>query len=243
MHSTPSFRASVSLAPPGRQCRNNRDMRLSLRFLTRFVGVVGLLSFACLLVAIGTDFWYIIHVSEQRHNSSVSLSSHTGLWRTCNFQSQCSSLVNPFKNGGNFTYSERQILNLHGAFLVLLPLSVIIMVVSSVLGIIKLLARARRLLVVTGIQLIFGALVTMCGVCIYVAYWAAAYREATRLDLALNGDGTKTLDDGVDIRFGWSLALACVSSLSEALTGVTILVIAWRMRHQEPREDQGFEIQ
>ena len=87
------------------------------------------------------------------------------------------------------------------------------------------------------------ALVTMCGVCIYVAYWAAAYREATRLDLALNGDGTKTLDDGVDIRFGWSLALACVSSLSEALTGVTILVIAWRMRHQEPREDQGFEIQ
>lgn len=46
--------------------------------------------------------------------------------------------------------------DLHGAFLVLLPLSVIIMVVSSVLGIIKLLARARRLLVVTGIQLIFG---------------------------------------------------------------------------------------
>lgn len=46
--------------------------------------------------------------------------------------------------------------DLHGAFLVLLPLSVIIMVVGGVLGIVNLLARAHWLLVATGILLIFG---------------------------------------------------------------------------------------
>lgn len=55
--------------------------------------------------------------------------------------------------------------DLHGAFLVLLPLSIIIMVVGGVLGIINLLARAHWLLVVTGILLIFGGKVGFHRLC------------------------------------------------------------------------------
>ncbi|XP_048100787.1 transmembrane protein 114, partial [Alosa alosa] len=132
--------------------------------------------------------------------------------------------------------------DLHVTFLVLLPLSVIIMMVSAVLGIVNLLARAQWLLVVTGILLMFGALVTMCGVCVYVAYCAAAYREAIRLLLSTGADGSKSLEDGIDIRFGWSLALACVSLVGEALTGVAFLATAWMLSHQRTGEDQGIEI-
>ncbi|KAL2100624.1 hypothetical protein ACEWY4_002385 [Coilia grayii] len=129
--------------------------------------------------------------------------------------------------------------DLRAAFLVLLPLSVIIMLVGSVLGIIGLLARAHRPLLVTGFLLMFGALTTLSGVCIYVAYCAAGYREAARLLLAQSADGSRTLDEDVDIRFGWSLALACMSLVGEALTGAAVLAAAWRVSHRTTREDQG----
>ncbi|XP_062386974.1 transmembrane protein 114 [Sardina pilchardus] len=132
-------------------------------------------------------------------------------------------------------YLENQ---LRCTYLVLLPLSVIIMVVSGVLGIVNLLGRVKWLLVVTGILLMFGALVTMCGVCVYVAYCAAIYRQATAILLSAG----KSLEDVVDVRFGWSLALACVSLVGEALTGAAFLVTAWRLSHQRTREDQGIEI-
>ncbi|XP_028841784.1 transmembrane protein 114 [Denticeps clupeoides] len=208
-------------------------LRMSLKALSIFSAAVGVFSFVCLIVAIGTDFWYIIHVSERKHNSSVSLSSHTGLWRTCNFQNKCSSLINPFGNG-NFTYSERQILNMHGAFVVLLPFSVIVMVVGGMLGIVSVLARAYLLLMVTGCLLLFGALLSLTGVCIYKAYSAAAYQEA------LQAAGRKALDD-IDIHFGWSLALACVSLVSEFFAAIAFLASACRVR-QLKRMDQGIEI-
>lgn len=42
-------------------------------------GFTGLLSFSLLAVAIGTDYWYIIDVSN--HTGPDDLSSHSGLWR------------------------------------------------------------------------------------------------------------------------------------------------------------------
>ncbi|KAL7861299.1 hypothetical protein AOLI_G00176480 [Acnodon oligacanthus] len=42
------------------------------------------MALTCLVLAIGTDFWYITDISKRENNSSVSLSSHSGLWRTCN---------------------------------------------------------------------------------------------------------------------------------------------------------------
>lgn len=60
-------------------------MKLTLGVLSLFVALMGILSFSFLVVAIGTDFWYLIDASklEKLSNRSDSLSSHSGLWRTC----------------------------------------------------------------------------------------------------------------------------------------------------------------
>ena len=43
-------------------------------------GFTGLLSFALLAVAIGSEYWYIIDV-KPNHPDFEDLSSHSGLWR------------------------------------------------------------------------------------------------------------------------------------------------------------------
>lgn len=60
-------------------------MRVNLGALSLFVAPVGLSSFIFLVVAIATDFWYIIDASklEASRNGTDALSSHSGLWRTC----------------------------------------------------------------------------------------------------------------------------------------------------------------
>lgn len=52
-------------------------MRYGVAILS--AGCTGLLSFSLLAVAIGTDYWYIINVSN--HTGPDDLSSHSGLWR------------------------------------------------------------------------------------------------------------------------------------------------------------------
>lgn len=44
-------------------------------------GLTGLLSFAFLAVAIGSEYWYIIDVNHPNLTESKDLSSHSGLWR------------------------------------------------------------------------------------------------------------------------------------------------------------------
>lgn len=68
-------------------------MKLTLSALTVFVAVVGVMSLLLLVLAIGTDFWYIIDASkwESSVNSSIFLSSHSGLWTTCNCK--CFNLI------------------------------------------------------------------------------------------------------------------------------------------------------
>ncbi|XP_061079084.1 transmembrane protein 114 [Conger conger] len=192
-------------------------MKPTLSALAVFVSVVGVLSFAFLVMAIGTDFWYIIDASKLEHNSSIHLSSHSGLWRTCNSQNQCWPFVNPFGGGKNFTDSQRQLLNMHGTVVILLPLSIILMVIGAVSGFFSLLARAYLLLLFTGALFLLGGLVTLAGISVYLSYSAAAFREAQCIS------GQKTLED-VDIRFGWSLALAWISFIAEVLTGVAFLL-------------------
>ncbi|XP_045572039.1 transmembrane protein 114-like [Salmo salar] len=131
-------------------------VRLTLGALAVFVAVCGVSSFVLLGVAIGTDYWYLIDVSQRQNNSNLSLSSHSGLWRTCNSQQLCQPFVNPFEGGQNLTDSYRQLLNMHGTFMVLLPLSMIIMVVGGLMGFIGLLARAYLLLLMTGVLLLLG---------------------------------------------------------------------------------------
>ncbi|XP_066497946.1 transmembrane protein 114 [Hoplias malabaricus] len=208
-------------------------MRMTLGGLAVFVASFGLLSFVCLVLAIGTDFWYIIDTSKRDNNSSVSLSSHSGLWRTCNFQNQCWPFMNPFRNGGNFTYSQRQILNMQGAFMVLLPLSVILLFIGGMLGVMSILSRALPLLLTTGVLLLCGAAVTLAGICVYVAYSAAAFKEAVCIS------GQKTLEN-INIYFGWSLVLATASFISELLAAGAFLIASARVGQLTRRDEDSY---
>ncbi|KAG1968263.1 transmembrane protein [Pimephales promelas] len=131
-------------------------MKITFKGLASFVATFCVLSFVGLVLAIGTDFWYIIDTSKRENSSSLSLSSHSGLWRTCNFNNRCSPFMNPFGAGRNLSDSQRQILNMQATFIVLLPLSVIVLFVGGMLGFIGMLARAYLLLLLTGVLLLFG---------------------------------------------------------------------------------------
>ncbi|XP_042684065.1 transmembrane protein 114 [Centrocercus urophasianus] len=90
-------------------------MRVSLSVLSLLVALVGASSFVFLVVAIATDFWYIIDASrlETAANGTAALSSHSGLWRTCRLRSKCYPLINPFRHeNANITDSHRQLLSL-----------------------------------------------------------------------------------------------------------------------------------
>ncbi|XP_059754155.1 transmembrane protein 114 isoform X2 [Balaenoptera ricei] len=75
-------------------------------------------------------------------------------------------------------------------------------------------------------------LVTLAGISVYIAYSAAAFREA----LCLLEE--KALLDQVDIRFGWSLALGWISFIAELLTGAALLAAA-RVLSLRRRQDQA----
>lgn len=77
-----------------------------------------------------------------------------------------------------------------------------------------------------------SALVTLAGISVYIAYSAAAFREALFLL------EEKALLDQVDIRFGWSLALGWISFIAELLTGAAFLAAA-RVLSLRWRQDQA----
>ncbi|XP_027383413.1 transmembrane protein 114 isoform X1 [Bos indicus x Bos taurus] len=222
-------------------------MRVHLGALAGAAALTGALSFVLLAVAIGTDFWYIIDterlerggpgargpVGANNRSQLEPLSSHSGLWRTCRVQSPCAPLMNPFwQENVTVSDSSRQLLTMHGTFVILLPLSLILMVFGGMTGFLSFLLRASCLLLLTGTLFLFGALVTLAGISVYIAYSAAAFQEA----LCLLQE--KTLLDQVDIRFGWSLALGWVSCVAELLTGATFLVAA-RVLSLRRRQDQA----
>ncbi|NWS68123.1 TM114 protein, partial [Crotophaga sulcirostris] len=197
------------------------------------VALVGLSSFVSLVVAIATDFWYIIDASrlESSRNGSGALSSHSGLWRSCRVRSECYPLINPFwHENANITNSHRQLLYMHGTFVILLPLSLILMIFGGMTGFISILARAYLLLLMTGLLFLFGALVTLAGISVYIAYSAAAFEEAVCLLRS------KDLLVEIDIRFGWSLALVWISFVTEVLTGAVFLLAARAVGLKRRRE-------
>uniref|UniRef100_A0A452I1F3 Uncharacterized protein n=1 Tax=Gopherus agassizii TaxID=38772 RepID=A0A452I1F3_9SAUR len=209
-------------------------MEIKLSGLAVFVALAGGLSFIFLVVAVGTDFWYIIDASklERLNNSSAALSSHSGLWRTCRARSKCFPLMNTFwYENINMTASHKQLLNMHGTFVILLPLSLILMIFGGMTGFISMLARAYLLLLLTGWLFLFGGLVTLTGISVYIAYSAAAFKEALCLL------GRNNLLEEVDIKFGWSLVLVWVSFIAEVLTGAAFLLAA-RVVGLKQRQEQ-----
>uniref|UniRef100_A0A8D2NE56 Transmembrane protein 114 n=1 Tax=Zonotrichia albicollis TaxID=44394 RepID=A0A8D2NE56_ZONAL len=110
--------------------------------------------------------------------------------------------------------------DMHGTFVILMPLSLILMIFGGMTGFISILARAYLLLLMTGLLFLFGALVTLTGISVYIAYSAAAFQEAVCLLRS------KDLLVEIDIRFGWSLALVWISFVAEVLTGAVFLLAA-----------------
>ncbi|XP_039741226.1 transmembrane protein 114 isoform X2 [Pteropus medius] len=222
-------------------------MRVPLGALAGAAALAGALSFVLLAAAIGTDFWYIIDTERLERGGLGSqdragganrsqlepLSSHSGLWRTCRVQSPCAPLMNPFwQENVTVSDSSRQLLTMHGTFVILLPLSLILMVFGGMTGFLSFLLRASLLLLLTGTLFLFGALVTLAGISLYIAYSAAALQEA----LCLLEE--KALLDQVDIRFGWSLALGWISFIAELLTGAAFLAAA-RVLSLRRRQEQA----
>ncbi|XP_069342982.1 transmembrane protein 114 isoform X1 [Eulemur rufifrons] len=221
-------------------------MRVHLGVLAGAAALTGALSFVLLAAAIGTDFWYIIDTERLERSGPGAqdpqgaanrsqpepLSSHSGLWRTCRVQSPCTPLMNPFWQE-NVTLSDasRQLLTMHGMFVILLPLSLILMVFGGMTGFLSFLLRASLLLLLTGTLFLFGASVTLAGISIYIAYSATAFQQA----LCLMEE--KALLEQVDIRFGWSLALGWISFVAELLTGAAFLAAA-RVLSLRRRQDQ-----
>ncbi|XP_026376146.1 transmembrane protein 114 isoform X1 [Ursus maritimus] len=222
-------------------------MRVHLGMLASAAALTGALSFVLLAAAIGTDFWYIIDTERLERGGPGArgragpanrsqlepLSSHSGLWRTCRVQSPCVPLMNPFwQENVTVSDSSRQLLTMHGTFVILLPFSLILMVFGGMTGFLSFLLRVSVLLLLTGTLFLFGALVTLAGISVYIAYSAAAFREA----LCLLEE--KALLDQVDIRFGWSLALGWMSFIAELLTGAAFMGAA-RVLSLRQRQDQA----
>ncbi|KAI1233851.1 hypothetical protein IHE44_0004300, partial [Lamprotornis superbus] len=130
-------------------------------------------------------------------------------------RSECYPLINPFwHENANITDSHRQLLYMHGTFVILMPLSLILMIFGGMTGFISILARAYLLLLMTGLLFLFG------GISVYIAYSSAAFQEAVCLLRS------KDLLVEIDIRFGWSLALVWISFVAEVLTGAVFLLAA-----------------
>ncbi|XP_034276602.1 transmembrane protein 114 [Pantherophis guttatus] len=208
-------------------------MKVTLNSISVFAVLAGVISLTFLVAALATDFWYQIDASglEVFTNHTGSLKSHRGLWRTCQFNRTCLPMVNPFKSKtANMTTSRKNILYLHGAFVILLPLSLIIIVFGGMMGIISVFTQNFCLLLFTGVLFLLGALVTLLGVSIYIAYSAALFKHVASFQ------GRKSLMENLSIQFGWSLVFAWVSIGAELLTGLAFVLLA-KMVGQKRRWD------
>ncbi|XP_077657479.1 transmembrane protein 235 isoform X2 [Urocitellus parryii] len=128
--------------------------RLAALLLAAALGA--LLSFALLAAAVASDYWYILEVADagDRTGRAERLSSHSGLWRTCEA--------------------------LHRAVMVVLPLSLILIVCGWVCGLLSSLARSVPLLLLTGCYFLLGGALTLAGVSVYISYSHLAFAETAR---------------------------------------------------------------
>ncbi|XP_009993829.1 PREDICTED: transmembrane protein 114 [Chaetura pelagica] len=171
--------------------------------------------------------YFLFVLERDLKYTDLNASRFTGTLRTrsrspaSSLRSECYPLINPFwHENANITDTHRRLLYMHGTFVILMPLSLILMIVGGMTGFIGILARAYLLLLMTGLLFLFGALVTLTGISVYIAYSAAAFEEAVCLLRS------KDVLVEIDIRFGWSLALVWISFVSEVLTGALFLLAA-----------------
>ncbi|XP_041747247.2 transmembrane protein 235-like [Coregonus clupeaformis] len=191
-------------------------MKQSFRSLVIIAGIFGILSFAFLAAAIGSDYWYIIKVNRTNRTNTKVLDSHSGLWITYEGQKVYSFTF----NSSNYSEPEMRMLNMHSAIVVLLPLSLVLILFGGICGLISSLARSTVLLTVTASYLFLCSVLTLSGVSLYISYSQQALAETERLV------GAEHLAQVVSTSFGWSLGLAWLSFCLEVLTCLLLLLAA-----------------
>ncbi|XP_078506887.1 transmembrane protein 235 [Lissotriton helveticus] len=135
------------------------QLRPSVGVLFVVAGVSGMFSFSFLAAAIGTDYWYLLEVAQVGNGSRwEELDSHSGLWRVCEGRNACIPLIDPFgEESTEVPESQQHLICMHRAFVVLLPLSLILQVFGAICGLVSSLARNFLLLVLTGSYFLLGS--------------------------------------------------------------------------------------
>uniref|UniRef100_A0A2K6RCW6 Transmembrane protein 235 n=1 Tax=Rhinopithecus roxellana TaxID=61622 RepID=A0A2K6RCW6_RHIRO len=156
------------------------------------------LSFALPAAAVASDYWYILEVADAGNGSA-------GPGRA-ELLSSHSGLWRICKV-------------LHRAVMVVLPLSLVLLVCGWICGLLSSLAQSAPLLLFTGCYFLLGGVLTLAGVSIYISYSHLAFAETAR------PYGPQHVQ-GVRVSFGWSMALAWGSCVSEAFSRALLLSAA-----------------
>ncbi|XP_033840329.1 transmembrane protein 235 isoform X1 [Periophthalmus magnuspinnatus] len=205
-------------------------MKVPFGYLVIAAGVCGVLSFTFLATALGTDYWYIIEMNQVNTSDLEDMSSHSGLWSINEGGKTHTDSIDSFNTDySKFSEAELQMLKMHSAIVVLLPLSLVLLLLGGICGLVSSLARSPILLTGTASYFFICSLLTLSGVILYIVYSYQALVETERL---VGQEGLSYIRTS----FGWSLALAWLSYSLELLTGVLLLLAARtpRLRHSSP---------
>uniref|UniRef100_A0A2K6KX29 Transmembrane protein 235 n=1 Tax=Rhinopithecus bieti TaxID=61621 RepID=A0A2K6KX29_RHIBE len=165
------------------------------------------LSFALPAAAVASDYWYILEVADAGNGSA-------GPGRAELLSS----------HSGLWRICEV----LHHAVMVVLPLSLVLLVCGWICGLLSSLAQSAPLLLFTGCYFLLGGVLTLAGVSIYISYSYLAFAETAR------PYGPQHVQ-GVRVSFGWSMALAWGSCVSEAFSRALLLSAARTLSLSPPR--------
>ncbi|XP_028843313.1 transmembrane protein 235 isoform X2 [Denticeps clupeoides] len=185
-------------------------------------GASGLLGFALLALAIGSDYWYVVDAEALRREDNSSFlsagglqSSHAGLWSFYEGTNNTQHVIPA--EASNHTDLEKHLLGLHRVVVMVLPLSLVLLVVGGVTALFSSLTHSICLLKGSAIYLLLCSLLTLSGVSVYISYSQQALAEVRRVV------GEEILSH-VQLSFGWSLAVACLSVCLQASSGALLLL-------------------
>ncbi|KAI7796764.1 transmembrane protein 235 isoform X1 [Triplophysa rosa] len=186
-------------------------MKITFGSVVVGAGLTGVLSFSCLTLAIGSEYWYIIEDKRTNHTDPPHM--HSGLWGvTDDAQSHTEA-------SSRYSESEKQMEIMHSAIAVLLPLSVVMLVFGGICGLVSSLARSRTLLIGSASYFLLCSLLTLSGVSLYIRYSQKALEETERRV------GREQMAQ-VHTSFGWSMDMAWLSCVLEVITGLLLLLAA-----------------
>ncbi|XP_038156285.1 transmembrane protein 235 [Cyprinodon tularosa] len=195
-------------------------MKVTFGALVITAGVCGILSFAFLATSLGTDHWYIIEMNPNNMTDFDDLSSHSGLWRINEGGTTQDDSIDSFSaDSSKYNETELRMLSMHGAIVVMLPLSLVLLLVGGICGLVSSLARSPVLLTGTAFYFFVCSLLTLCGASLYIIY---SYQALAETESLIGPDGLASIHTS----FGWSLGLAWLSYGLELLTGTLLLIAA-----------------